>query len=48
MSFATPRADLKGILVDQWALWSEQTGVKAELNAMDWVDALEGMRAGEV
>jgi len=38
---------LQGILVDQWALWSEKTGVKAQLFAMDWADALAGMYAGK-
>ncbi len=45
--FRDAEGNLKGILVDQWALWSEKTGVKAELFAMDWADALDGMRAGK-
>lgn len=45
--FRDSNGELKGILVDQWALWSEETGVKAELYAMDWADALAGMQAGE-
>jgi diguanylate cyclase (GGDEF)-like protein/PAS domain S-box-containing protein len=45
--FRDAEGKLKGILVDQWALWSKKTGVKAELNAMDWADALDGMRAGK-
>jgi len=45
--FRDAEGRLQGILVDQWALWSEQTGVKAELSAMDWADALDGMRAGK-
>ncbi len=44
--FRDAEGDLQGILVDQWALWSEKTGVKANLYAMDWADALSGMRAG--
>jgi diguanylate cyclase (GGDEF)-like protein/PAS domain S-box-containing protein len=44
--FRDEEGELQGILVDQWALWSEKTGIEAELNAMDWADALEGMRAG--
>jgi diguanylate cyclase (GGDEF)-like protein/PAS domain S-box-containing protein len=45
--FRDAEGTLQGILVDQWALWSEKTGVHAELFAMDWEDALEGMRAGK-
>jgi len=39
--------ELQGILVDQWALWSKETGVTAEIHAMDWADALTGMKNGE-
>ena len=45
--FRDSNGELEGILVDQWALWSEETGVKANLYAMDWADALAGMQAGE-
>lgn len=38
---------VQGILVDQWRLWEQKTGVKAEIHAMDWDDALRRMRAGE-
>ncbi len=44
--FRDAEGKLQGILVDQWMLWSKKTGIIAELNAMDWADALEGMRAG--
>ncbi|MBI5951832.1 MAG: GAF domain-containing protein [Chloroflexi bacterium] len=37
----------QGILVDQWALWEKYTGVKVELSAIPWEDALEGMKAGK-
>ena len=43
--FRDSEGKLQGILVDQWTLWSERTGIKAELHAMDWADALDGMRA---
>jgi diguanylate cyclase (GGDEF)-like protein/PAS domain S-box-containing protein len=46
-AFRDSQGVLKGILIDQWALWSEKTGVKAEIHAMDWADALDGMRAGQ-
>ena len=45
--FRDSEGKLQGILVDQWTLWSERTGIKAELHAMDWADALDGMRAGK-
>ena len=45
--FRDAEGKLQGILVDQWALWSKKTGIKAELSAMDWADALNGMRAGK-
>ena len=45
--FRDAQGNLQGILVDQWALWSKKTGIKAELSAMDWADALNGMRAGK-
>ncbi|QYM77725.1 transporter substrate-binding domain-containing protein [Horticoccus luteus] len=38
---------LQGILVDQWAAWEHVTGIKAELHAMDWAQAIRRMRAGE-
>src|SRR5260221_8530993 len=38
---------LQGILVDQWALWGKKTGIKVELHAMDWGEALQRMKAGE-
>ena len=37
---------ITGILVDQWALWQKKTGIKVEIKAMDWKDALNGMKAG--
>ena len=44
--FRNANGDLQGILIDQWALWSAETGVKADIYAMDWADALAGMRVG--
>ena len=38
---------LQGILVDEWRLWENQTGIKAELHALDWDEALRRMKAGE-
>jgi signal transduction histidine kinase/ABC-type amino acid transport substrate-binding protein/ActR/RegA family two-component response regulator len=38
---------LKGIIVDQWDLWSKKTGVKAQIFATDWNDALKLMSEGK-
>ena len=44
--FRDANGTLQGILIDQWALWSQETGIKADIYAMDWADALAGMQAG--
>ena len=44
--FRNAEGKLQGILVDQWSLWSKKTGIEAEIHAMDWADALAGMRSG--
>jgi len=36
----------EGILVDQWRLWEKRTGVKVELELMDWAQAQATMQAG--
>ena len=36
----------KGILVDEWRLWSERTGIPVTINAVDWSVALASMKAG--
>jgi len=45
--FRAPDGALKGILVDQWALWARQTGIKVQLDAMDWARAQRRMEAGD-
>ncbi|MHC1787813.1 MAG: HD domain-containing phosphohydrolase [Christensenellales bacterium] len=45
--FRDDEGDLKGILIDQWALWSKKTGVEAMITAMNWPDALAAMKNGE-
>jgi HD-GYP domain-containing protein (c-di-GMP phosphodiesterase class II) len=37
----------QGILIDQWQLWEQKTGVRVEISAMDWGEALEQMKAGQ-
>lgn len=39
--------NLQGILIDQWKLWEEKTGVHVELTATDWSGALSAMKNGE-
>ena len=46
-AFQNTDGALKGILVDQWRLWEKKSGIKAELHAMDWSEALRRMQTGE-
>jgi PAS domain S-box-containing protein len=46
-SFQSDRGKLQGILVDQWQAWEKKTGIKVEIHALDWGEALRRMRAGE-
>jgi len=39
---------LRGISVDEWALWSERTGIPVELQGLPWTEALAAMDAGRV
>jgi signal transduction histidine kinase len=45
--FQSDDGKLQGILIDQWQAWERTTGIKVEIHAMDWSDALRRMRAGE-
>jgi ABC-type amino acid transport substrate-binding protein len=46
-SFQSDDGKLQGILIDQWQAWEKRTGIKVEIHAMDWGEALRRMRAGE-
>src|ERR1700731_5099686 len=46
-SFQSDEGQLQGILIDQWQAWEKKTGIKVEIHAMDWGEALRRMRAGE-
>lgn len=46
-SFKDSAGTQQGILIDQWRLWEQQTGIKVEINALDWGKAISGMRSGE-
>ncbi|WP_310600457.1 PAS domain S-box protein [Desulfobulbus sp.] len=37
---------IQGILADRWLLWQEKTGIPVKVTALDWKDALAGMKAG--
>ncbi|MBU0728565.1 MAG: transporter substrate-binding domain-containing protein [Proteobacteria bacterium] len=45
--FRNEKGQLQGILIDQWKLWEEKVGVRAELTGMNWAEAQQGMRSGE-
>ena len=45
--FQSDNGKLQGILIDQWEEWEKKTGIKADIHAMDWGEALRRMRAGE-
>lgn len=46
-SFQSEEGELQGIVIDQWQAWEKKTGIKVEIQAMDWAEALRRMRAGE-
>lgn len=46
-AFEDDQGNIQGILVDQWKLWEERTGVKVDLSALPWGEALQRMKAGE-
>jgi len=45
--FTDSKGKVQGILVDQWRLWEQKTGVRVELQAVDWAQAQRRMQAGE-
>ncbi len=45
--FQSDDGKLQGRLIDQWRAWEQQTGIKVEIHAMDWGEAVRRMRAGE-
>jgi two-component system, cell cycle sensor histidine kinase and response regulator CckA len=45
--FVDSEGQVQGILVDQWRLWQEKTGIRVEITAADWKDALAEMKAGK-
>lgn len=45
--FRNEEGELKGILIDYWELWEKKTGIKAEVVAKDWNEALMEMKEGK-
>ncbi len=44
--FRDDKGLLQGILVDEWHLWEERTGIKVDLRGMDWDKAQKTMAEG--
>jgi len=44
--FRDASGKVRGIVPDQWAIWEARTGVKVDLQAMDWSEAQRRMREG--
>jgi PAS domain S-box-containing protein len=45
--FRDENGHLQGILVDEWRLWEEKTGIKVDLRGMDWDKAQKTMAEGD-
>lgn len=46
-SFKDSSGNQQGILIDQWRLWEQKTGIKVDIQAMDWGKAVAGMKNRE-
>ncbi|MEK6743448.1 MAG: transporter substrate-binding domain-containing protein [Nitrospirota bacterium] len=44
--FRDVKGDLQGMLVDEWRLWEDRTGIKIDLRGMDWGKARKFMADG--
>lgn len=44
--FRDEKGHLQGMLVDEWRLWEEKTGIKVDLRGMDWDKARKTMADG--
>ncbi len=45
-TFRDSKGHLQGILVDDWRLWQEKTGIRVSLSGMDWDKAQLAMKEG--
>ncbi len=46
-AFLDNEGKLVGIIADQWKAWSEETGIRVDLQGMPWSDAISVFEAGE-
>ena len=46
-AFLDGEGKVQGILVDQWRLWQKKTGIRVDIQAMDWGEALKAMKNGD-
>ncbi len=46
-TFLDSNGTLQGILPDQWRLWEKKTGIRVDITATEWKNALQGMKAGK-
>lgn len=46
-TFLDNKGNLQGILIDQWKLWEQKTGIRVEISGMDWGEALIRMKQGK-
>ena len=46
-AFADNEGKPQGLSVDEWRLWERKTGIRVDLYALDWEEAVKRMRAGE-
>ncbi len=42
----TVEGQIEGLLIDEWRLWEEKTGIPVEIIATDWEKAQQSMQAG--
>ncbi|MCK9990814.1 MAG: hypothetical protein RugAbin2_01828 [Rugosibacter sp.] len=43
----TVEGQIEGLLIDEWRLWGEKTGIPVEIIATDWEKAQQSMQAGD-
>jgi PAS domain S-box-containing protein len=46
-TFLDQNGNPQGILIDQWRLWEQKTGIQVEITTLEWGEALRRMQAGE-
>jgi len=46
-TFLDKNGNPQGILIDEWRLWEQKTGIKVEISTMKWEKAIQEMKAGK-